>query len=210
MKKKHAIRVLIADDHPIVREGLRTLVSRQADMEIVAEAATGREAVEQCVRHKPDVALIDLRMPGLSGVEAISTIRARVPSVRSIVLTTYDGNEDIYRSLRAGAKAYLLKDAPRDELLSCIRAVHEGKTWISPLAAANLAARLNEEALTPRETEVLRLIAAGKSNKEIATALFVTEGTIKLHVNHLLRKLKVSGRTEAISQAVLRGIVHLG
>ena len=210
MKKKHAIRVLIADDHPIVREGLCTLVFRQADMEIVAEAATGPEAVEQCVRHKPDVALIDLRMPGLSGVEAISSIRAHVPSVRSIVLTTYDGNEDIYRSLRAGARAYLLKDAPRDELLSCIRAVHEGKTWISPLAAANLAARLNEEALTPRETEVLRLIAAGKSNKEIAAALFVTEGTIKLHVNHLLRKLKVSGRTEAISQAVLRGIVHLG
>jgi DNA-binding NarL/FixJ family response regulator len=209
MKKQHAIRMLIADDHPIVREGLRTLVSRQADMEIVAEAATGRETVEQCVRHKPDVALIDLRMPDLNGVDAISAIRARVPSVRSIVLTTYDGNEDIYRSLRAGAKAYLLKDAPREELLSCIRAVHQGKTWMSPLAAANLAARLSEESLTPRETEVLRLIAAGKSNKEIASALFVTEGTIKLHVNHLLRKLKVSGRTEAISQAVLRGIVHI-
>jgi two-component system NarL family response regulator len=209
MKKEHAIRVLIADDHPIVREGLRTLVSRQADMKIVAEAATGREAVDQCVRHKPDVALIDLRMPELSGVEAISAIRERVPSVRPIVLTTYDGNEDIYRSLRAGARAYLLKDAPRDELLSCIRTVHEGRTWISPLAAANLAARLSEEVLTPREIEVLRLIAAGKSNKQIAAALFVTEGTIKLHVNHVLRKLKVSGRTEAISQAVQRGIVHL-
>jgi two-component system NarL family response regulator len=209
MRQKRAIRVLIADDHPIVREGLRTLVSRQPDMKIVAEAATGREAVEQCVRHEPDVALIDLRMPELSGMEAIGAIRARVPSVRPIVLTTYHGDEDIYRSLRAGAKAYLLKDAPREELMSCIRAVHQGKTWISPLAAANLAARLSEEALTPRETEVLRLIAAGKSNKEIAAALFVTEGTIKLHVNHLLRKLKVSGRTEAISQAVQRGIVHL-
>jgi two-component system, NarL family, response regulator len=208
MKKEHAIRVLIADDHPIVREGLRTLVSRQADMKMVAEAATGREAVNQCVRHRPDVALIDLRMPELSGVEAIGAIRARVPSVRPIVLTTYDGNEDIYRSLRAGAKAYLLKDAPRNELLSCIRAVHEGKTWISPLAAANLAARLSEEELTPREIEVLRLIVAGKSNKEIGAALFVTEGTIKLHVNHLLRKLKVSGRTEAIRYAVQRGIVH--
>ena len=209
MKKERTIRVLIADDHPIVREGLRTLVSRQGDMKIVAEAATGSEAVDQCVRHKPDVALIDLRMPDLNGVEAISAIRAQVPSVRAIVLTTYDGNEDVYRSLRAGAKAYLLKDAPRDELLGCIRTVHQGKTWISPLAAANLAARLNEEALTHRETEVLRLVVAGKSNKEIAAALFVTEGTIKLHVNHLLRKLKVSGRTEAISQAVKRGIVHL-
>jgi two-component system, NarL family, response regulator len=208
MKNKPAIRVLIADDHPIVREGLRTLVSRQTDMKVVAEAATGHEAVAECVRHKPDVALIDLRMPELSGMEAISAIRARVPSVRSIVLTTYDGNEDIYRSLRAGAKAYLLKDARREELLSCIRTVHEGKTWISPLAAANLAARFSEQALTPRETEVLRLIAAGKSNKEIAAALFVTEGTIKLHVNHILGKLKVSGRTEAISQAVKRGIVH--
>lgn len=209
MKNERTIRVLIADDHPIVREGLRTLVSRQADMKIVAEAATGREAVEQCVRHKPDVALIDLRMPELSGVEAIGAIRARVPGVRAIVLTTYDGNEDIYRSLRAGARAYLLKDAPREELLSCIRMVHEGKTWISPLAAANLAARLSEEELTPREIEVLRLIVAGKSNKEIGAALFVTEGTIKLHVNHLLRKLKVSGRTEAIRYAVQRGIVHL-
>ncbi|HET6961537.1 MAG TPA: response regulator transcription factor [Terriglobia bacterium] len=209
MKNERTIRVLIADDHPIVREGLRTLISRQADMEIVAEAAAGNEAVEQCVRHKPDVALIDLRMPELNGVEAIGAIRARVPSVRAIVLTTYDGNEDVYRSLRAGAKAYLLKDAPREELLGCIRTVHEGKTWISPLAAANLAARLSEEPLTPREIEVLRLIVAGKSNREIGAALFVTEGTIKLHVNHLLRKLKVSGRTEAIRYAVQRGIVHL-
>jgi two-component system NarL family response regulator len=178
-------------------------------MEVVAEAATGRDAVDYCIHHKPDIALIDLRMPELSGIEAIAAIRAQVPSVHAIVLTTFDGDEDIYRSLRAGAKAYLLKDAPRDELLSCIRAVHDGKTWISPLAAANLTARLSEEELTPRETEVLRLIAAGKSNKEIAAALFVTEGTIKLHVNHILRKLKVSGRTEAISQAVQRGIVHL-
>jgi len=209
MKKERAIRVLIADDHPIVREGLRTLISRQADMKVVAEAASGREAVDQSLRCKPDVALIDLRMPEMSGVETISAIRKRVPGVRPIVLTTYDGNEDIYRSLRAGAKAYLLKDTPRDELLGCIRTVREGKTWISPLAAASLAARLSDEALTPREIEVLRLIATGKSNKEIAASLFVTEGTIKLHVNHILRKLKVSGRTEAISQAVQRGIVHL-
>jgi len=209
MKSKRVVRVLIADDHPIVREGLCSLVSRQADMKVVAEAATGREAVDLCVRHKPDVALIDLRMPEVSGVEAIGILRDRVPNVRAIVLTTFNGNEDIYRSLRAGAKAYLLKDAPRDELLNCIRSVDEGKTWISPLAAANLAARLNEEALTPRELQVLRLVAAGKSNKEVAAALFVTEGTVKVHVNRILKKLNVSGRTEAIAQAVKRGIVHL-
>lgn len=209
MKKQHTIRIVIADDHPVVREGLRSLVSRLPDMRIVAEASTGREAVALCLRHKPDIALVDLRMPEMSGVEAISALRERAPAVRAIVLTTFDGDEDVYRSLCAGAKAYLLKDAPREELLACIRAVHEGKTWVSSLAAAHLAARLSEEALTARELEVLRLMAAGKSNKEIGTALFVTEGTVKVHVNHILRKLNVSGRGEAIAQAAKRGIVHI-
>jgi two-component system, NarL family, response regulator len=209
MNGEHPIRILIADDHPVVRDGLRTLVSRQADMEVVAEADTGRDALDECMHHKPDVALIDLRMPEMSGVEVIAALRERIPSVHAIVLTTYDTDEDIYRSLRAGAKAYLLKDAPRDELLSCIRSVYEGKTWISALAAAKLAARLSEKELTSRELEVLRLMAAGKSNKEIGVTLYVTEGTVKIHVNHILRKLNVSGRTEAISQAVKRGIVRL-
>jgi two-component system NarL family response regulator len=209
MKREPAIRILIADDHLVVREGLRTILSRQPDMKVVAEAATGREAVDQCIRRRPDIVLIDLRMPEVSGLEAINVLRERVPAAHAIVLTTYNGDEDIYNCLRAGAKAYLLKDVPRDELLGCIRAVHEGKTWISPLAAANLAARLSGEALTLRELEVLRMMVVGRSNKEIGTALHITEGTVKVHVNHILRKLKVAGRTEAISQAVKRGIVHL-
>jgi DNA-binding NarL/FixJ family response regulator len=143
------------------------------------------------------------------GSKAINVIRKRVPAIRTIVLTTYNGDEDIYKCLRAGAKAYLLKDVPCEELLGCIRAAYEGKTWISPLAAANLAARLSKEALTARELEVLRMMAAGKSNKEIGAACHITEGTVKVHVNHILSKLKVSGRTEAISQAIKRGFVHL-
>ncbi len=210
MKNDRKIRVLVADDHPVVREGLCSLVNRQDDMKVVAEAGTGREAFEQFLRHKPDVALIDLRMPEMSGTEAIAAIREQIPAAQAVVITTYSGDEDVYQSLRAGAKAYLLKDAPRDELLSCIRAVHEGRTWISSEAAAHLASRMSTRQLSPRELEVLRMMATGKSNKEIGAALHVTEGTIKMHVNHILKKLEVAGRGEAISQAIKRGIVHVG
>jgi two-component system NarL family response regulator len=207
--RREQIHILIADDHPIVREGLRTLISRAADMKVVAEVTNGREAVAQAVLQKPDVALIDMRMPELDGIQAVAAIRERAPEVRAIILTTFSGDDDIYRALRAGAKAYLLKDSPREELLSCIRAVAQGNTWISPLAAAHLTARVNQENLTEREVHVIRRVASGKSNKEIAAELDISEGTIKVHVSHILQKLGVTGRTEAIAVAVKRGIVHI-
>ena len=203
------IQILVADDHAIVREGVCALISRVPDMKVIAEAANGREAVDQAVRLKPDVALIDMRMPELDGIQAVAAIREAVPEVRTIILTTFSGDDDIYRALRSGAKAYLLKDAPREELLSCIRAVAEGNTWISPQAAAHLAARMNQDNLTEREVHVIRRVASGKSNKEIAAELDISEGTIKVHVSNILRKLGVTGRTEAIATAVKRGIVHM-
>jgi two-component system, NarL family, response regulator len=203
------IRILLADDHPVVRAGLRALISRRPGMSVIAEASSGAEALNLFRRHRPDVALIDLRMPQMDGVEAISAIREQFPAARIIVLTTFDGDEDIYRALRAGAKAYLLKDVPREELLDCIRRVHEGKTYLPSGVANKLAQRVAAPQLTTRELEVLQLMAAGKSNKEIGTVLLVTEGTVKAHVNSILQKLGVSGRTEAATSAVKRGIVQL-
>lgn len=204
-----SIRILLADDHAVVREGLAAMISRRADMQVVAEAADGAHAVELARQHQPDVILMDLRMPGMGGVEAIRHIRAERPEARIIVLTTYDGDEDIYRALQAGAKAYLLKDTPRDELLDAIRAVHAGQKRLPQEVAAKLAERVTSEPLTPRELDVLQLIVAGKSNKEIGAALNIAEGTVKIHVNGLLGKLGVSDRTQAVTEALRRGIVHL-
>lgn len=201
--------ILIADDHPIVREGLRALIARRPDMTVVAEASNGREALDEAIRHKPDVALLDLRMPELEGADLIGAIAHRVPETRIVVLSTFAGDEDIYAALRAGAKAYMLKDSPRDDLLACIRAVCSGNTWISPTAAATLATRVGTPELTPREKDVLRLMAAGKSNREIGVELRVAEGTVKAHVSRIFGKLNVSARTEAVTQAVRRGLVHL-
>jgi DNA-binding NarL/FixJ family response regulator len=172
------IRILIADDHLVVREGLVAILNRQSDMTVVGEAGNGHEALEQWRNHRPDVTLMDLRMPEMSGVEAIIAIREEDDKASVIILTTYDSDEDVYRGMRAGAKAYLLKDAHREELLNCIRAVYAGKTVVSPGVAAKLASRLREEELTPRELEILNLVAQGLSNKLIARALEISEGTV--------------------------------
>ena len=203
------IRILIADDHPVVREGLAAMIKRRTDMTVVAEANHGQEAVALFHQHQPDVVLMDLRMPGMDGVEAILTIREQTPEARVIVLTTYDTDEDIYRALRAGAKAYLLKDTPREELLDTIRAVSAGRTRVPSDVAAKLVERVSSETLTAREIDVLRLIVAGNSNREIATLLYISEGTVKTHVNHILMKLGVSDRTQAVTTALKRGLVSL-
>ncbi len=203
------IRLLIADDHPVVREGLAAMLNRRADMRVIAEATNGAEAVTLALQHRPDVVLMDLRMPHLNGVEALEQIRAEWPEARVIVITTYDGDDDIYRALRAGAKAYLLKDTPREEVLDTVRAVYAGQKRLPPEVAAKLADRMTAPELTERERDVLRQIVAGRSNKEIGAALNIAEGTVKAHVNSLLGKLGVSDRTQAVTEALRRGLVHL-
>lgn len=204
-----AIRVLIAEDHTVVRDGLVSIINQQRDMRIVGEAGNGRHVVELWRLHQPDVTLMDLRMPELDGVSAIYEIRAIDPNARIIVLTTYDGDEDIYRGMRAGAKSYLLKDVQREELFQCIREVHAGRTFVPPAIAAKLAERLPFEPLSPRELEVLRLLAAGKPNKLIGADLAISEVTVKSHVQSLFRKLNVLSRTEAIAVANRRGLLRL-
>jgi two-component system NarL family response regulator len=203
------IRILIADDHLVVREGLVAILNRQSDMAVIGEAGDGREAVEQWRELRPDITLMDLRMPEMSGVEAIEAIRREDEKALIIILTTYDSDEDVYRGIRAGAKAYLLKDTHREELVNCIRAVYAGKTVVSPGVASKLASRLREEELTPRELEILRLVGRGLSNKLIARALDITEGTVKTHVKNLLEKLDATSRTEAIAVAARRGLIKL-
>ena len=215
MKKKSKpalvkqIRIVIADDHPVVREGLGALVSSQQDMKIVSEAANGRQAVQQFLLHRPDVLLLDLRMPEMNGMETIQAILEKAPNAKIIVLSTYDGDEDVYRALQAGAKAYLLKDSPRAELLESIRGVYSGQLSIPSAIGARLAASMRTPKLTKRERDITRLLVDGKSNKEIGATLGVTEGTVKVHTSHIFKKLGAAGRTEAIRKALERGIVHL-
>jgi len=203
------IRILIAEDHTVVRDGLIAIIRQQSDMDVVAETGDGRQAVELWKKHRPDVTLMDLRMPALDGVNAIYEIRAADPNARIIILTTFDGDEDIYRGMRAGAKSYLLKDVRRDELFDCIRAVYDGKTFVPAAVAAKLAERLPAEELSPRELEVLKLLAEGKPNKLIGAALSITEVTVKSHVQGVFRKLNVLSRTEAIAVANRKGLLHL-
>ena len=207
--KKKRIRILIADDHTVVREGLVSLVKRKSDMVVLAEASNGREAVDLWKQHHPDVTLLDLRMPEMDGVSAITEIRELDPNAHIVVLTTYDGDEDIYRAIKAGAKAYLLKDTARDALVDCVRKVYAGETYLPPPLAAKLAERLSGSALTPREMEVLQRMAAGKSNKEIGGELFISEGTIKSHIKGIFTKLDVVSRTEAVAAATRRGLIQL-
>jgi two-component system NarL family response regulator len=203
------IRLMIVDDHPIVREGLAAIINKQSDMAVAAEAADGQTAVELFREHRPDVSLMDLRLPAMSGVQAITAIRKEFPTARIIVLTTYDGDEDIYRALQAGAQGYLLKGMCREELLEAIRAVHSGLRRIPSPVATKLADRMGGSDLTARELEVLKLIAKGNTNKEVASELSITEATVKGHVNNILSKLGVSDRTQAVTTALQRGIVYL-
>lgn len=203
------IRVLVVEDHNVVRQGLVALLNVAEGLEVVGEAADGIEAIAQFRKHQPAVTLIDLRLPRLGGVDTITRIRREWPQARFIVLTTYDGDEDIYRALKAGAKAYLLKGMTSEELLTAIRAVHAGKSHIPPAIAERLAERMGAEELTPRELDVLEQIVNGKSNKEIGTELDISEATVKTHINSLLAKLGVTDRTQAATAAIRRGIVPL-
>jgi len=206
---EETIRVLVVEDHHVVRQGLVALLNVVDGIEVIGEAADGVEAIAQFRRHQPHVTLIDLRMPRLTGVEVIQRIRMETPQARFIVLTTYDGDEDIYRALQAGAKAYLLKGMTTDDLVSTIRAVHAGKSHIPPAIAQRLAERMGTEELTPREFDVLEQIVHGLSNKEIASFLDISEATVKTHINSLLGKLGVTDRTQAATAAIQRGIVPL-
>jgi DNA-binding NarL/FixJ family response regulator len=201
--------VLVVDDHALLRTGVANIISQEPDLYVIAEAANGREAIDAYERYRPDVALLDLRMPVMEGVEAVRQIRERDPNARVIVLTTYDTDEDITRALKAGAKAYVLKDISADALIACIHDVLAGKTYLAPAAAAKLAERVTQVQLTPRELATLRLMADGKSNKEIASALGISERTVKTHLGHLFEKLAVTSRTEAVKVATRRGLVRL-
>jgi DNA-binding NarL/FixJ family response regulator len=202
-------RVLLVDDHALLRTGVANIINQEPDLRVVAEAANGREAVEAYDRFRPDVTLLDLRMPVMEGVEAVRQIRERDPNARVIVLTTYDTDHDIARALKAGAKAYILKDIAADDLISCIHDVLAGKTYLAPAAAAKLAEGVTRVQLTPREMTTLRLMADGKTNKEIANELAISERTVKTHLGHLFEKLNVTNRTEAIKIATRRGLVRL-
>jgi two-component system NarL family response regulator len=203
------IRIVVIDDQAVVRQGFVSLINTVVDMEVIAEGTNGQQAIDLYREHKPDIMLIDLRMPVLSGVEAIAAIRREFPGARIIVLTTYDGDEDIYRSLQAGAQGYLLKDVFFEDLEEAIRKVHAGSRRIPSVVAERLAERMSGSDLTGRELEVLQQIVAGKSNKEIGTHLSISEATVKSHINNILSKLGVSDRTQAATTALQRGIVHL-
>jgi DNA-binding NarL/FixJ family response regulator len=203
------IGVLSVDDHPLMREGIAALIDNQDDMRLVAGAATGREAILRFREHRPDVTLMDLRLPDMSGIEAMRAIRDEFPEARIVMLTTFEGDVEIQRALEAGARGYLLKSMPPKELLEGIRHVHAGRKRIPPEVAAQLAEHFSEDPLTPREVEVLRRVAAGDRNKDIAERLSISEETVKVHVKHIMEKLAASDRTQAVSIALRRGVIHL-
>ena len=212
-----AIKILIADDHPVVREGLSAMLDKEQDIQVVGEAENGVEAVSKAKALKPDIVLMDLRMPQLDGVEAMRQIRTENPGIKFIVLTTYDNDEYIFKGIEAGARAYLLKDAPREELFKAIRAVYRGESLIQPAVAGKVLDRFAElsrqaqvpEALSEREIEALKLMAKGAANKEIAAELFISESTVKSHIASIFQKLEVNDRTEAVTQAIRKGIIRL-
>jgi len=209
MSQLNTIRVLVVDDHPVVRQGLVGMLEEAPDILVVGQAGNGQEALAVFRQKQPDVTLMDLRMPQMDGVAAITAICTEFPAARIIVLTTYEGDEDIYQGLRAGAKGYLLKDAEPEELLAAIRAVHKGQKHIPPQVGAKLLERMTSPELSDRELEVLQLITTGKSTQAISKALHITERTVNFHINHILSKLGVEDRTQAVIVALRRGIVSL-
>jgi len=209
MTEANKIRVFSVDDHPLMHEGLATVIKNQPDMLLVAEASNGRDAIQRFRQHKPDVTLMDLRLPDVSGIDAMIAIRTEFPEARIIILTTFAGDVEIQRALEAGARAYILKSMPPKELVEVIRQVHAGKRRIPPEIAANLAEHYSDEALTVREVEVLRHIAGGNRNRDIADKLFITEETVKVHIKHIMEKLGASDRTQAVAIGVRRGIIEL-
>ncbi len=212
-----AIKILIADDHPVVREGLNAMLSREVDFQVVGEAKDGAEAVNKVAELRPDVVLMDLRMPEMDGVEAMRQIRTNDPRVKFIILTTYSDDDYIFSGIEAGARAYLLKDAPREELFKAIRSVHRGESLIQPVVASKLLDRFSQlsrrtpsgEELSERELEVLCLMAKGAANKEISAELKIAQSTVKTHITNIFQKLGVNDRTEAVTQALKRGIIRL-
>ncbi|HET6889587.1 MAG TPA: response regulator transcription factor [Pyrinomonadaceae bacterium] len=209
MSSPSQIRVFSVDDHPLLREGIAALVNNQPDMMLVAQASTGGEAIQLFKKHLPDVTLLDLRLPDMSGIDTLIAIRTEFPNARVIMLTTFDGDVEIHRALQAGAYGYLLKNMPPSELLDVIRLVHAGKKRIPPEIASHLAEHLADEALTEREVEVLQQVAGGNRNRAIAEKLFISEETVKVHVKHIMEKLGATDRTQAVAIGVRRGIIQL-
>ncbi len=209
MKPEAKIRILVADDHALIRMGLVSLVNTEPDITVVAEAADGRQAVEQFAKFNPDLVLMDLRMPNTNGIEATIEIRKKSPNARVLILSTFDGDEDIHKALQAGAQGYVLKGSTGENLIPALRALVAGQRWIPKEVATRLASRRSFEELTPREVEVLRELAKGLANKEIADVLNISENTTKGHLKNIIGKLRVADRTEAVTAAIQRGIIHL-
>jgi DNA-binding NarL/FixJ family response regulator len=209
MNEQTRIRVFSVDDHPLLREGIAAIINNQQDMRVIGQAANGQDAIQDFKKHQPDVTLMDLRLPDMSGIDAMMAIRAEFPEARIILLTTFEGDVEIKRALEAGARGYLLKSMPPKELVEAIRQVHAGKKRIPPQLAAQLAEHMSDEALTTREIEVLGQIAGGNRNRDIAEQLFISEETVKVHIKHIMEKLGASDRTQAVAIGIRRGIIQL-
>jgi DNA-binding NarL/FixJ family response regulator len=209
MSNDVCIRITSVDDHPLLREGLAAVINDQPDMSLVSQAASGAEAIQQYREHRPDVTLMDLRLPDLSGIDAMIAIRSEFPDARVVILTTFEGDVEIHRALQAGARGYLLKNMPPSELADAIRQVYKGKKRVPAEVAAQLAEHMSDEVLTSREVEVLRRVAGGNRNKDIAELLFISEETVKVHIKHIMEKLGAKDRTQAIAIGVRRGVIEL-